>query len=338
MLMIFRLARVERAPLRGAQIFLCCLCLLSLFLAACEADPGTPTPQHQTVQTDSGDTISYSTRSQDMLIRIFFGGGKVGHLQLTPEISIYGDGTFITGPGLQPRKGTLSNDTLRQLLHTLTSTDDLLKLHRQVFNDIPDQNITLLQMTLNGKSYQFSYGPFSNLQESEEDMQEYQRLGNAISAIRKSLSGPTTAYTSQDKALLVYVTSRADFTGEEYDATPQWTVPGLKLADAAAYECGLIEPDPNSPRTNLDNGCLTYTVPQVAVLPDQQRLRQTTALLHGQPQSMFREDEAYYVVMLRPLLPDEIASQKLAMYGSVTQDYMPVPLKKGAIPAANAGS
>lgn len=310
---------------------LLCLCLLSLFVSACDSGTSAPDTHRQVVQTDSGDTVLYSTQAQDVLLRLFFGGGKVGTLQVTPEISIYGDGTFITGPGLQPRVGKLSSDALQELLHTLTSTYNVLKLQRQIFNELPDQNITLLQVALNGKNYQFIYGAFNNLSESEQDRQDYQRLGNAISAIRDSLSGPTKTYTSSNKALLTYVTSRADFT---YDSALLWTVSGINLADAAAYECGLIEPDPNTPRTNLDNGCLIYTVPQVAIQPGQQDLRLITTLLRGQQEGMFMEDNAYYVVMLRPLLPDEIAHQQLAMYGSNAQDYTPIPLKKGAIPVA----
>lgn len=322
----------SRAKNRHILACLLTMCLLSLLFAACDSGTGKQGSPQQTMKTDSGDTISYSTQPQDVLIRIFFGGGKVGSLQLTPEVSIYGNGTFITGPGLQPREGSLSSDNLQKLLHTLTSTNNLLKLHRQVFNDIPDQNITLLQIMLNGKSSQFIYGSFNNLSESEQDMQEYKQLGNAISTIRNSLSGPTTAYTSQNKALLVYVTSRADFT---HTSIPAWTVSGINLADAAAYECGLIKPDPNTPRTNLDNGCLTYTVPQVAILPDQQSLRLITDLLHGQQQGMFMEDDAYYIIMLRSLLPDEMARQELAMYGSDIQNYTPIPLKKGSIPVSN---
>ena len=63
---------------------------------------------------------------------------------MTPEISIYGDGTFITGPGLKLQQGSLSNDALQSLLHTLTSTDNVLQLQQQVFDDIPNQNATLL--------------------------------------------------------------------------------------------------------------------------------------------------------------------------------------------------
>lgn len=307
------------------------LCLLMILLAACDlGNSGQNNNHHQTVQTDSGSTITYSTLPQDVLVRLFYGGGKVGTLEMTPEVSIYGDGTFITGPGLQPQQGTLSSDALQNLLHTLTSTDNLLQLSPQTFDDIPDQNATLLQVTLDGKTHHFVYGPFGNLQESAQDMHTYQQLGDAISAIRNALAGPEVTYTSQNMALLVYQTFRSDFTQEQIQAIPNWTLTNISLANAAIYECGAIPTDLTGP--NADNGCLTYTVPHSAVLPDQQDLRSILDLLHGKQQRMFLENGNYYVVILRPLLPDEIAQQQLAMYGSNAQDYTPVLLNKGPIP------
>ena len=304
------------------------LCLLALVLAACD---GGNSNTHKTLQTDSGSTFTYKTGASDVLVRLFYGGGKVGTLELTPEISLYGDGTFITGPGLQPQQGIISNDALQNLLHTLTSADNLLQLPRQVFNDIPDQNAVLLQVTLNDKKYQFVYGPFGHLQESSQDMHAYQQLGNAISTIRKALNHTTQAYTSQESALLVYQTFREDFTWKQNQAIPRWTLTRtLNLAHAAIYECGGVPQDFTSP--NKDTGCLNYTIPQLAILLDQQNTQQVSSLLHGQQQSLFLADGNYYVVMQRPLLPDEIAQQQLAMYGSDTQDYTPVPLKSGPIP------
>lgn len=311
------------------------LCLLAILVASCSSNQSQqPGANRKTVQTDSGDTITYSTLPQDVLIRLFFGGGKVGSLQVTPEISIYGNGTFITGSGLQLQQGTLSDDALHNLLHQLTSTDNLLKLQRQTFDDIPDQNITLLQVALNGRNYQYVYGPFENLQESSQDAQDYHLLGNAISSIRQALNGPETAYTSQNQALLVYQTSRLDFTAVQNNAILQWPISDISLFDAAAYECGLIQPDPNNPRPNLDNGCLTYTVPSVAIEVDKTEAQRVANLLHDQQQTMFLEDGYYYVVMLRSLLPDEIAQHQLAMYGSNNQTYRSVPLKTGPIPTA----
>lgn len=303
------------------------LCLLVLFLAACDSETSA---HHQTVHTDSGSPVTYSTLPQNVLLRIFYGGGKVGTLEMTPEVSIYGDGTFITGPGLQLQQGTLSSDDLQTLLHTLTSTDNLLQLHRRVFDDVPDQNATLLQITLNGQNYQFLYGPFGNLQENSQDMHEYQQLGDAINAIRNALTGPTTPYTSQKMALLVYQTFRADFTVAQNQAIPIWSLSDIDLANAAIDECGVIPTDETGP--NADNGCLIYTVPRAAYLPNTQDLRLIKDALHGQQQGMFLENNSHYVVILRPLLPDEAAQNQLAMYGSNAQDYAPVPLQSGAIP------
>jgi hypothetical protein len=285
---------------------------------------------HQTMQTDSGRTISYSTLPQDALVRIFSGGGKVGGLELTPEISIYGDGTFIIGPGLHLMRGSLDSAQLQNLLHTLTSTDNLLLLHQQVFADIPDQNGTLLQLTLNGREYQFLSGPFGNLQESAGQMHEYQQLGNAINTVRSALDGPQRPYTSPQMALLVSETFRADFTEEQNQALPTWPPGDIVLADTALYECGSIPQDLTGP--NADNGCLTYTLPRVAYLPGPRHLQAMKAILKGQQQQLFMENGGYYTVILRPLLPDEVALQQLAMYGSNSQGYMPVPLKTGAIP------
>jgi hypothetical protein len=321
------LHRFRRA--NGYRIGALLLCLSALILAACSGDQGD---HHQSVQTDNGNTISYSTLPQDVLVRVFYGGGKVGQLELTPEISIYGDGTFITGPGLQQQQGMLSSDALQHILHTLTSTDNLLQLHQQVFDDIPDQNVTLLQLSLNGKNYQFMYGPFGHLQEGTQAMHEYQQLGNAISAVRATLTGPVSAYTSQSMALLVYQTFRIDFTYRETSSLLNWPVSDFTLANAAAYECGVLPIDHTGP--NADSGCLVYTIPHLAYLLNQQDLQPIKQALQGKQEGMFIENSSYYVVTLRPLLPDEIAHQQLAMYGSNIQDYTPIPLKTGTIPVA----
>lgn len=325
----FDLHRRENQHRRARSYSLSALLLscLALLLAACDSGQSS---HRQTLQTDSGSAISYSTQTQDVLARIFYGGGKVGQLEFTPEISLYGDGTFITGSDLQPHQGKLTDNALQTLLHTITSTDNLLQLHQQVFDDIPEQNVTLLQLTLNGKNYQFTYGPFGHLQQSAQMMREYGQLGNAISVIRDALTGPVRAYTSQSMTLLVYQTFRNDFTYMQNLALPRWPVRDFTLADAAIYECGIIKPDHTGP--NADNGCLVYTVPHIAYLlngQDQQLIEQA---LNGKTQAMFYEDGSDYVVMLRPLLPDEIVQQQLAMYGSAIQDYAPIPLKGGVVP------
>ncbi len=309
------------------------LFVIALVITACDEGKGSDT--HKILQTDSGSAFTYSTRSSDVLLRLFYGGGKVGKLEVMPEISLYGDGTFITGPGLQPQQGTISSEALQGLLHTLTSTDNLLQLPRQVFHDIPDQNAVLLQVMLNNKKYQFIYGPFGHLQESSQDMHAYQQLGDAITTIRKMLNHTTQAYTSQESALLVSQTFRQDFTSQQNQAIPRWTLTRtLNLAHAAIYECGDVPQDVTSP--NKDIGCLNYTIPQHAILLDQQVTRIVSDLLHGQQQSLFLEENSYYVVMLRPLLPDEVAQQQVAMYGNDKQDYTPIPLKSGPIPVPTA--
>lgn len=308
-----------------------CLCLLALILTACSWQGSAQNNHRQTLQTDRGDTISYSTSASDVLIRLFHGGGKVGNLEFTPEISLYGNGLFIVGPGLQLQQGMLANDALQKLLHTLTSTDDLLQLHRQTFSDIPDQNADLLQIMLNNQKYQFIYGPFGYVQESSQDMHEYQQLGQAIGTIKSTLSHPTQAYTSQQSALLVYQTFRQDFTVQQERTTPRWPLTStFNLAHAAIYECGEVPSDFTSP--NADLGCLHYTIPQLAILLDQHNTSLVSNALHGTQQALFLENGIYYVVMLRPLLPDEIVQQQLAMYGNNHQDYTPVPLKSGPIP------
>ncbi len=306
------------------------LCLLTLLLAACEWSTTSTSPKKNTVQTDSGNPVTYSLLPQDVLLRLFYGGGKISTLEMTPEISIYGDGTFIIGPGLQLKRGSLSNDALQNLLHTLTSTDNLLQLHKQVFDDIPDQNSTLLQVALNTQEYQFLYGPFGNLQESTQDMQEYQQLGNAISAIKKAITGPLTTYTSSKIALLVYQTYLADYNYAQNQTVPIWPLNDIDLSNAAIYECGTIPQDQTGP--NADNGCLTYTVPKAAYLLNNDDLTQIKSALLGQQQGMFLQNTSHYVVILRPLLPDEIAQNQLAMYGSNAQTYAPIPLQSGAIP------
>lgn len=321
---------------KNALAALLLLCLLPLLLVACDWRNSSASNHRQTVQTTSGNTITYSTLPSDVLVRLFYGGGKIGKLELSPESTIYGDGSFITGPGLQLQQGTLTSETLQNLLSTLTSTYNLLQLHRQIFNDISDQNITLLQVALNGKNYQFVYGLFGHFQESTQDEHEYQQLGNAISTIRNTLNRPRHIYTAPQNTLLVYQTFRADFTSVQNQHIPDWTQSTISLANAAIYECGTIPPDLTGP--NADNGCLTYSPPHVAILLDQPNLQAVRNMLHGKQENMFLENGNYYVVMLRPLLPDEIARQQVAMYGSNTQNYVPIPLKGGPIPIPTPSS
>src|ERR1700686_2292116 len=140
------------------------LFLLLLLLSSCSTTPSSSTKNtpHSTLSTNNG-VITYNASPQDVLIRTFYGGGKLGSFEYSPEISIYGDGSYILGPGLQMRQGQLSSDALAQLLHTLVDTNGLLKFSTKRFYDVPDQNATFLQLMLNGASYTFHYGPFGNL-------------------------------------------------------------------------------------------------------------------------------------------------------------------------------
>ncbi len=125
---------------------------------------------------------------------------------MSPDISIYGDGMFILGPGLQMQEGRMEATSLQQLLNTVVDSDNLLKLSQQTFYDVPDQNATVLLLSVNGKQYQYIYGPFGNLPESEsaQALADYKSLGSAITSIQNAVQGPLHPYTSPDTALLVH--------------------------------------------------------------------------------------------------------------------------------------
>ena len=309
--------------------FLLLLFLLLLFLASCSITPSSSTKStpHSTLSTNNG-VVTYNTGPQDVLIRTFYGGGNMGTLEISPDVSIYGDGTYILGPGLQMREGKLSTAMLQQLLHTLINTDGLLGFQRQQFYDIPDQNMTLLQLNLNGKNYAYYYGQFGSVQESTQDMDEYHRLGQALSSIIQSLPGPTHPYTNNTAVLLVHL----DFSPDLTKTIPVWTLPNFTLDSVATYECGVTPPDQTGP--NADTGCLSFTTPHYAYLLTQQQMRAIQALLKGRQEGVFYEQDSnsYYSVALRPLLPDELPEQMLAMYGSAELNYVGVPLHSGIIP------
>ena len=301
--------------------------IIIILFTACDNSANTPSIKNakQTLSISSGSTITYSTRPQDVLIRTFYGGGKLGTFEMSPEISIYGDGTFILGPGLQMQQGRLHAMALQRLLHQLVDTYGLLKLNKQQFYDIPDQNATVLQLMLNDKEYTFLYGPFGNMQESAQDISEYQRLGKALTSITEALVGPTHTYTSQEMVLLVHQTFSPDLS----QSIPYWYFQDFTLFQLSTYECGLIPPDLTGP--NADTGCLTYTVPHTALLLNTQQLQQIKTLLNGQEQAVFLERGAYYSVTLRPLLPDEIEQKTLAMFGSQELSYASVPIAEGPV-------
>jgi hypothetical protein len=302
---------------------------LLLILTACDSASGTSNGnkvKNQSISTTNNGVITYSASPQEVLIRTFYGGGKLGSFEYSPEISIYGDGSYILGPGLQMREGQLSGDALSQLLHTLVDTDGLLKFNTKQFYDIPDQNATILQLMLNGTSYSYQYGPFGNLGESAQDMDAYHRLGAALTSITEALNGPTHPYSSNQMALLVH----QDFSPDLSQTIPYWTLPDFNLYDLAVYECGVIPPDQTGP--NGDTGCLTYTVPHNALLLSQVQQQTIISLLNGQQQGVFLDLRQYYSVTLRPLLPDEIVQKTLAMLGSAELNYSGVPLQAGPVP------
>ena len=304
------------------------LCIVVMFLLmACTTSSSMPTSTKtkQSISTNNG-TITYSASPQDVLIRTFYGGGKLGTLEFSPEISIYGDGSYILGPGLQMHEGQLNSAALQQLLHTLVDTDGLLKLSRQQFYDIPDQNATQLQLTLNGTHYTYLYGAFGNLQESAQDIDGYRRLGMALTSIRDALNGSTHAYASQNMILLV----RQDFSPDLAQNIPYWAFQDFRLGDVAIYECGVTPQDINGP--NADSGCLTYTSPRNVIGLSTRQLQAITALMHDKHQGVFLEGGIYYSVALRPLLPDELLQMRVAMLGSGELSYTGIPLHEGPVP------
>ena len=302
---------------------------LLFIVSACDSTPKTTTtPKNQSISTTNNGVITYNTGPQDVLIRTFYGGGKLGSIEYSPEISIYGDGTFILGPGLQMRAGQMSSDALEQLLQTLVDSDGLLAFTTRQFYDIPDQNATFLQLTLNNTTYSFQYGPFGNLQESAQDMNAYHRLGAALSSIINAVNGPTHPYSGSQVALLVH----QDFNPDLTQNIPSWSLPDFNLYNLNIYECGPPEVGPTGP--NADTGCLTYTVPQNALLLSQQQQQAILTQLKGQQQGVFYDLGQYYNVTLRTLLPDELAQKTLAMLGSAELVYTGVPLHEGPVPVA----
>ena len=307
------------------------LCFIQILLTACDTSSlfssSTTKSNHSTLPTSNGP-ITYSTSPNDVLIRTFYGGGNLGALAVSPQVSIYGDGTYILGPGYQMRWGKLDTGTLQQLLHTLVDTGGLLNLRRQQFYDVPDQNATLLELTLNNKHYEFLYGKFGAIQESAQDMDEYHHLGKALTAITEALNGPTQPYTSTSMALLVH----QDFSPDLSKTFPDWSLRDFSLDEVATFECGVIPPGSTGP--NADAGCLSFTTPLNAYLPSPQQLHTIKTLLNGRQQGEFYDpkSELYYTVVLRPLLPDELPQKTLAMLGSQQLSYTGVPLHSGTIP------
>lgn len=267
-------------------------------------------------------SITYSTSPRDVLIRTFYAGGLNGALELSPNISLYGDGTFILGTELE---GKLDSNTLQQLLHTLIDTYGLLNLKRQQFIDSQDQNATFLELTLDGKQHEFIYGSFGNQQESAQDVDESHRLEKTIATIHEALKGPIHPYTSTSFALLARQIFNPDLA-----QTNDWPLSDFTLAQAAAAECGLLPADDTSP--NQETGCLKYLIPNSAILLTQAQLRSLQERLNGQQRGYFTEEGLYYTITLRPLLPDELPNKMLAMLGGNQLTFSSVPLITGAVP------
>ncbi|WP_069803664.1 hypothetical protein [Thermogemmatispora onikobensis] len=317
-------------PWPEGKIVCLLLLLLLALLTACESNTSEPVAgQAHLRQLDNG-TIIYDSSAETVLLRTFRGGGREGTLNLSPQLSIYGDGSYILGPGLQMRQGHLSQEQLSQLLHTLVSSYGLLNFQRQQFYEVPDQDAVLLQFNVNNQHYQFLYSSFGQRQESQQDLDEYQRLGKALTAINEAVSqGSTAAYNTTRKALLVH----QDFSPDLSQSIPTWNVPDFTLHQLAQFECGPVPQDITGP--NADSGCLTFTTPQRALLLTPEQSRTIGNLLHGKPSGEFYEPATglYYTVMLRALLPDELNQGVLAMYGSQDLTYSGVPLQQGPLPA-----
>lgn len=298
------------------------LCLLSLLLAGLLSACDSGNSGQQTL-TAANQSISYSTKAQDVIIRTFYGGGLYGSFSPGPLVSVYGDGTYILG---LDRQGKLSADDLQKLLSTLLDTYGLLNLNRQHFSDMPDQNATYLELSLNGKHYEFAYGTFGSQPQSKQDLDEYERLGKAITALNDSLTGTTHAYTTSNYALL----ARQSFNPDGQVATAP-DLGSFTLAQAALYTCGDILDNVNTPQ-NRENGCLKYTVPQNALLLTSTQVQTLKSQLGGASEGTFQDGTNYYSIVLRPMLPDELATKQLAMFGSSQSTYKPVPLHEGAPP------
>jgi hypothetical protein len=290
--------------------FLCGLLFLIVLNACDSGNTGTISA--------GGQSINYNTGTQDVVVRTLYGGGLYGSFATGPQVSIYGDGTYILG---LEQQGKLSSDDLQKLLNTVVGTYDLLDMKRLHFSDMPDQNATYLELYLNGKSYEFAYGTFGSQPQSKQDLDEYDRLGKAITALNEGLNGQTQAYNATTYALL----ARQNFNPDANTSLAP-DLAGFTLAQAAKYICGEVPTNENTP--NRETGCLKYTRPQNALLLNASQVQTLKNKLGNTREGTFQEGENYYTVVLRPLLPDEQVQKKLAMFGSSQSKYEPVPLQE----------
>src|SRR5690242_17132468 len=60
-------------------------CAIMILFTACDSNTNTSSIHNakQTLSTSSGSSITYSTRPQDVLIRTFYGGGKLGTFEMS---------------------------------------------------------------------------------------------------------------------------------------------------------------------------------------------------------------------------------------------------------------
>jgi len=302
---------------------------IALLLAGCDTSEFSTQQNGQTGQSttftghSTQQQITYNASATNVLIRTFYGGGLKGTLNLGPQISIYGDGTYILGLNQQ---GKLDTNTLQQLLDTLVNTDELLAFKRQQFFDIPDQNATFLDLNVNGKHLELMYGAFGSQPSSAQDKDEYQLLGKALTTLSHTLQGPTTTYKGRTFALL----ARETFSADLQQIIPEWPITDFTLAQVAVFDCGIIPEDDVS--TNPETPCLKFTIPLHAILLTTAQIRTIEAALNGKQQGDFFENGQYYTVTLRPLLPDELQNKTLAMFGSAQSQFVSVPLLEGTVP------
>ncbi|GAC1401399.1 MAG: hypothetical protein NVSMB49_15770 [Ktedonobacteraceae bacterium] len=318
---------------RGRQHILLLCALLALLFSACtnidasqNQNGKNSTSSLSGAGSISSQPMTYSNKAQDVVLRTFYGGGIYGALEVNPDISLYGDGTYIFGAD---RQGKLDDAGLQGLLHTLTDTYGLLNFKRQQFSDIQDQNATFLEITLNGKQQEFMYGSFGNQQESSQDMDEYHRLDRVLTTITETLKGPTHPYKGSSTALLVHQTFGPD------QPALSWPLSDYTLAQAYAFECGLLPKDETS--HNWEVGCLKYLIPHDVILLNTAQVQAISGQLPTQQrgpllQGLFSEGSFYYTVTLRPLLPDELPRKSVAMFGSAQSSFTNVPLLNGQVP------
>ncbi|GCE11884.1 hypothetical protein [Tengunoibacter tsumagoiensis] len=304
-----------RGLLSAGLSFLLYACLVSSCTTATDSTPLPPTSSHQSL------TVSYRHDSHALIMRTFVAGGVYGTLNLAPQISLYGDGTFIFGTQQQ---GQLTGAQLQSVLTTMLQTDGLLTFKRHQFSDLPDQNATFLELNVNDKPLELMYGSFGNQSESDQDLTEYHQLAHALTTLTESLTAPVHPYTSNQEALFV----RRSFSPDPAH-TRHYADTSLSLAQLADFECG---PLPKDEDLNPEGNCLKYTIPEHAFIPDTQQLASIKNTLQNELHGELNEDELFYEVTLRPLLPDETDQKQVAMFGSAQNTYRAVPLQIGELP------